>query len=55
MRGADGSYAFVYFPSGKTNVTVNTGKLSGERLVAWWFDRVPAGDAIRQFHQDCHA
>jgi hypothetical protein len=38
MRGADGSYAFVYFPSGKTNVTINTGKLSGEKLVGWWYD-----------------
>jgi hypothetical protein len=38
MRGADGSYAFVYLPSGKTNVTINTGKLSGEKLVAWWYD-----------------
>jgi hypothetical protein len=38
MRGADGSYAFVYLPSGKTSVTINTGKLSGEKLVAWWYD-----------------
>jgi hypothetical protein len=38
MRGADGSYAFVYLPSGKTNVTINTGKLSGEKLAAWWYD-----------------
>jgi hypothetical protein len=38
MRGADGGYAFVYLPSGKINVTVNTGKLSGKKLVAWWYD-----------------
>jgi hypothetical protein len=38
MCGADGSYVFVYLPSGKTNVTINTGKLSGVKLVAWWFD-----------------
>jgi hypothetical protein len=38
MRGADGGYALIYLPSGKTNVTVNTGKLSGKRLVAWWYD-----------------
>jgi hypothetical protein len=38
MRGADGSYAFVYLPAGKTNVTINTGKLSGAKLVAWWFN-----------------
>ena len=38
MRGVDGSYAFVYLPGGKTNVTINTGKLSGKKLVAWWYD-----------------
>jgi len=47
MRGADGSYAFVYLPSGKTNVTINTGKLSGEKLVAWWFD--PRTGEAKQF------
>jgi len=47
MRGADGSYAFVYFPSGKTNVTVNTGRLSGTNLVAWWYD--PRAGTARQF------
>jgi hypothetical protein len=46
-RGADGSYAFVYLPSGKTYVTVNTGKLSGEKLVAWWYD--PRTGAAKQF------
>jgi hypothetical protein len=38
MRGADGGYTFVYLPSDKTNITINTGKLSGQKLVAWWFD-----------------
>lgn len=38
MRGADGSYAFVYLPNGKSSVTINTGKLSGTKLVAWWYD-----------------
>jgi len=38
MRGADGSYAFVYLPSGKANVTINTAKLSGSTLRAWWYD-----------------
>jgi hypothetical protein len=47
VRGADGSYAFVYLPSGKTNVTINTGKLSGEKLVAWWFD--PRTGEAKQF------
>lgn len=36
-RASDGSYAFVYVPSGKP-VTVDLAKLSGETLVAWWFD-----------------
>ena len=38
MRGADGSYAFVYLPNGRTNVTINIGKLSGANLMAWWYD-----------------
>jgi hypothetical protein len=38
MRGADGSYAFVYLPSGKPEVTVNTAKLSGTTIKAWWYD-----------------
>jgi hypothetical protein len=38
MRGADGSYAFVYLPNGKAKVTINIGKLSGKKLVAWWYD-----------------
>jgi hypothetical protein len=47
MRAADGSYAFVYLPSGKTNVTINTDKLSGEKLVAWWYD--PRTGGAKQF------
>jgi len=38
MRGTDGSYAFIYLPSGKTNTTINIGKLSGKKLVAWWYN-----------------
>jgi hypothetical protein len=57
MRGADGSYAFVYLPSGKTNVTINTGKLSGATLVAWWYD--PRTGEAKQFDSfaktDTHA
>lgn len=36
-RDAEGSYAMVYLPSGKP-VTIETGKLSGQALRAWWFD-----------------
>jgi len=36
-RDADGSYAFVYVPSGKP-VTVDMDKLSGEKLRAYWYD-----------------
>jgi hypothetical protein len=38
LRGGDGSYAFVYLPSGQTNVTLNTGRLAGAELSAWWYD-----------------
>jgi hypothetical protein len=38
MRGSDGSYAFVYIPSGKRAVTVRTGILSGATTKAWWYD-----------------
>jgi hypothetical protein len=36
-RDAEGSYAFVYTPLGLP-VTVDLEKLSGERVVAWWYD-----------------
>jgi hypothetical protein len=36
-RDADDSYAMVYVPVGR-KFTVETGKLSGEQLVAWWFN-----------------
>ena len=38
MRGADGSYAFVYLPAGKQKVTVQTDKLSGPTIAAWWYN-----------------
>ncbi len=37
-RGSSGDYAFVYLPEGQSKVTVNTGKLAGENLTAWWYD-----------------
>jgi hypothetical protein len=36
-RDADGSYAFVYVPTGKP-VTVNLGAIAGGKAKAWWFD-----------------
>jgi hypothetical protein len=36
-RGGDGSYAFVYSSSGRPFV-VDLGKLSGDRVRAWWLD-----------------
>jgi Protein of unknown function (DUF4038)/Putative collagen-binding domain of a collagenase len=36
-RSADGSYGFVYTTDGKS-FQVRTGKLSGKKLVAWWYD-----------------
>lgn len=38
LRGADGSYAFVYVPAGRRAVTVQAAKLSGAMLKAWWYD-----------------
>ena len=36
-RHSAGSYAMVYLPAGGA-VELDTSKLSGERLAAWWFD-----------------
>jgi len=36
-RAKDGSYAFIYSADGKP-FKVQTGKLSGEKLVSWWYD-----------------
>lgn len=36
-RGADGDYAFVYAPTGKS-VTVDMSKISNDEVVAWWYD-----------------
>lgn len=36
-RAADGSYAFVYSPSGQP-FTLDLSKLSGETLNVWWYD-----------------
>jgi hypothetical protein len=38
MRGSSGDYAFIYLPTGQTKVTVNTSKLTGEQITAWWYD-----------------
>jgi len=37
-RSENGDYAFVYLPTGKKTVTINTGKLSGSTLKSWWYD-----------------
>jgi hypothetical protein len=36
-RAKDGSYAFIYTADGKP-FTLQTNKLSGAKLVAWWYD-----------------
>jgi hypothetical protein len=46
MRAADGSYAFVYTAAGKP-FQMRTGKLSGAKLVAWWYD--PRTGKAKQF------
>jgi hypothetical protein len=37
-RDAGGSYAMLYLPTAGQTVTVDTSKLSGKRLKAWWYD-----------------
>lgn len=37
-RDEDGSYAMIYVPDSGQTVTVDTSKLSGKRLKAWWYD-----------------
>ena len=36
-RAADGAYAFVYCPGGRS-LTVELGRLSGPAIAGWWFD-----------------
>jgi hypothetical protein len=45
-RDADGSYAMVYIPEAGRTVTVDTSRLSGERLNAWWYDPRTGGSAV---------
>jgi len=50
LRGADGSYAFVYLPAGQTNVTLKLSGFSGAKLVAWWYDpRTGRAEKIGRF------
>jgi hypothetical protein len=37
-RDADGSYAMAYIPEAGQAVSLDAGKLSGDRLKAWWYD-----------------
>jgi hypothetical protein len=37
-RDRAGRYAMVYIPGGERTVAVDASRLSGTRLVAWWFD-----------------
>ncbi len=36
-RSSDGSYAMLYFPTGKPT-TIRMNKISGDNVRAWWFD-----------------
>jgi len=45
-RAEDGSYAFIYTADGKP-FQVQTSKLSGEKLVAWWYD--PRNGKVKRF------
>ncbi len=44
-RDAEGSYAFIYFPKGKS-VELNLSNLSANELKAWWYDP-RTGNAFR--------
>jgi hypothetical protein len=47
-RGKD--YAFVYLPAGQPKVTINPGKISGDKLAAWWYDpRTGQADKLGDF------
>lgn len=55
-RARDGGHAMIYLPEGKP-VTVDLTKLSGQRVVGWWFDprngtatRIPGHTATRATH-----
>jgi hypothetical protein len=37
-RDAEGTYALLYLPAAGQTVTVDTGRLSGKRLKAWWYN-----------------
>ncbi len=37
-RCSNGSYAFIYVPIAEESVTVDTGKLSGKTIQAWWYN-----------------
>jgi hypothetical protein len=37
-RAVDGSYAMVYFPMAGLGAQVDVGRISGDRVQAWWYD-----------------
>jgi hypothetical protein len=37
-RDANGRFAMIYVPGGESSVTVDSNRLSGTQLVAWWYD-----------------
>jgi hypothetical protein len=59
-RDQNGTYAFVYVPTGRT-ITVDVRKVTSTRVRAWWFDprtgeATPAGESEArdrvEFHRD---
>lgn len=38
MRGADGHYAFIYFPGSDLSADINVGEMSGSTITAWWYN-----------------
>jgi hypothetical protein len=56
-RASDGSYAFVYIPTGSQTVSIQMAALAGTDVTAWWYDprtgaAAPAGRFTNQGVQD---
>lgn len=45
-RAADGAYAMIYIPNPGQTVQIKTDALTGDRLLAWWYDP-RTGEAVR--------
>ncbi|MGH2584663.1 MAG: glycoside hydrolase family 140 protein [Dehalococcoidia bacterium] len=52
-RASDGSYAMIYIPNANRTVPIRMGKLSGDRVTAWWYDpRTGTATSIGEFESE---